>query len=112
MYAGEPAQLDFAGAREPDTYLPSVAIAGAFARYQAAFFQAVDQTYGAVMADEKVFGQVANGGLAGFVERFDGQHHLVLLRFQSLDAGGLFAEMQELPNLIAKVGQFPVIGGG
>ena len=104
MHAGEPAQLNFAGAREPNTYLPAIAITGALARYQAAFFQAVDQTDGAVMADEKMLGEAANGGLAVFVKGFDGQHHLVLLRFQSFDAGGLFAEMQELANLITKVG--------
>jgi hypothetical protein len=112
MHAGKPAQFDFAGAREAHAYLPAVAIAGAFARYQAAFFEAIDETHGAVMADEKVLGQAANGGLARFVKGFDGQHHLMLLRFQSFDAGGLFAEVQKLSNLIAKVGQRPVIGGG
>jgi len=92
MRVRQPMQLAFAGRREFHPNRAAVRV-GAGARDEAALFQAVEQAHGAVMADQQVFGQGADGGTGALVERADGEQHLMLLRLQSLGAGRLLAEM-------------------
>jgi hypothetical protein len=68
--------------------------------------QPVYQPNSAVMPEQKPFRQITNTG--GFrLARLDREHQLVLLRFNSRATGRFFAEMEELADLMAKLGQGP-----
>ncbi len=73
------------------------------------FFQPVNQAYGAMVADEELLRQMADGWAGVVVHRLDGQKHLILLRFQTFGPGSLFAEVEEFPNLITEVRQGPIV---
>ena len=72
--------------------------------------QPIGQTHGAVMADLQPLGHFADGDPTAAWKALDGQHRLVLLRGETRGASGVFAEMQELPQCVAELGQRLVVG--
>lgn len=73
----------------------------------AAFYKAVNEFDRAVMAEAKLLRERSNRGTAAFRQAFDCEKNLVLLRLDSLGAGRFFAEMQELPDTVTKLGKPP-----
>jgi|SRR5579862_489918 len=69
-----------------------------------ASLQPVDQTNGAVVPEQKTLREIANAGWFR-LHRLDRQHQLVLLWFHSRAPGRLFAEVQELADLMTKLSQ-------
>ena len=73
----------------------------------AAFHKAIYQFDGAVMAKAKLLRKCGDGGTAVPWQSFDGQQYLVLLRFKSLGAGCILAEVQELTDTVTELGKAP-----
>lgn len=72
-------------------------------------FEAAAEFDGGVMADLQPLGQGADCGRRPTRQPLDRQQCLVLLRLDAGGARGLFAEIQEAPDLIAKLRERPVI---
>ena len=105
MHSRQVPQFGFAFPGQVNGYLSPIAIAGATALDQMALFQPVKQANGAVMANQEMSCKTANRRSVIVGEGLDGQQHLVLVRFQSLGASGLFTEVQEFPNLVAEIAE-------
>ena len=65
-----------------------------------------------VMLQLEPLGEVADRGIFPVGEALQGEHQLMLLRFQSRRVGGLLAEMYEAPDLEAKRRQRPIFLNG
>src|SRR5579872_5784200 len=61
------------------------------------------------MLQLQALSKVANSGLFPFRQTFEGQHHLMLLRFNTGSTRYLIAEMKKAANLITYFGQRPVL---
>jgi len=70
---------------------------------------AVNQFHGAVVADLQPLCQCADAGLDPLGKSANGEQQLVLLGIDTGGAGGLLAEREELPDLVPKFGQGPII---
>jgi hypothetical protein len=90
--------------------LPAV-VGGSHAIHQAPSFHPVEESHGAVVADEKPFRQFAYSGSQRLIGRANRQHQLMLLGFQFLSLGGFFTEMQESSQLIAELSQRLIVFG-
>jgi hypothetical protein len=109
--AGEPAQAGRSFGRKADADLAAI-VCAADPFDQAAGGEAVDQPDGAVVANQKVIGELADGGAFGLIEPLNGEEDLVLLRLEAFGAGGLLAEMDETADEKAEPAEGPVIGPG
>lgn len=74
--------------------------------------QPISQAHGAVMANLQPLGQFADGNPVAARKALNGQHRLVSLRGEAHGASGVFAEMQELPQRVAELGERFVFGLG
>jgi len=99
----------FSTGRERQIDLPAIRRPG-FARDQAFRHQAVRQFHGAVVAHPQSLGQLADGEAVAARKSFDCQERLVLLRREAGALGGLFAEMQKLPQGVAERREGFVLG--
>jgi hypothetical protein len=97
--AGEALQFSHALGSEADADLPPV-LGIAYALHATPFRQAVDESNRAVVLDEQVVRQHADGGPGGFLDAQDGQHELVLLGLEAFFAGGSLAEVKKFPYLV------------
>src|SRR5215469_11744903 len=96
---------------QANAYLSPIVHTPANSLDQLALLQPVEQTHGAVMADQQVSCQTTNRWAVAASQGFDGQQHLVLVGLQSLGAGGVFAEVEESPNLEAEIAEGSIITG-
>jgi hypothetical protein len=80
------------------------------ANHQPLGFHPSHQLYSAVMADLQAFRKVADADLVPCGHTLHRQQQLVLLRFDADFRSSVFAEGQETPYLIAKLGQGSVVG--
>ncbi len=71
--------------------------------------QPVCQFNRAVMLDLQALGKQADGGVRGSRQSFDGQQRLVLLRFDSGSARGLFAQVLEAPDFITELRERAIV---
>jgi hypothetical protein len=71
--------------------------------------EAVDELNCAVMLDLQPFGQHSDGCFPEFRQAPECQQSLMLLRFEPGRARGLFAEIQEAPDLVPKSGERLII---
>jgi len=104
-------QNDLARFRQLHLHLPSILrVSGSFD--EAAAGKTVDQADCAVMANQKVGSQFADGWALGPGERPNREQHLMLLRFEPFLPGGVLAKMQKPPDLIAEIskGSIVVVG--
>lgn len=62
------------------------------------------------MPDKQALRERAYIWTTAIIQRPDSQHHLMLLWLQSLQARGLFTEVQKAADLISEIGQGPKIG--
>jgi hypothetical protein len=90
--------------------------AGVFLAFLTAYVtsggKTIDQFNRAVMADLKAFSQIADTGTGVGGEALQGEEELVLTRFETGGARGLFAEMKKTANLVTQFCQRFVIGLG
>lgn len=93
--------LAFRCKREQD--LASV-ILGALALDISTVFQSVYQLYRTVMLDLHPVRQFANPWPHAFGNALDRQHHLILAALQASTLDCAFAEVEELSNLVPKLG--------
>lgn len=91
-------------AGEFNNNLPSILV-GANAAHQFFQHQPVDQSHSTVMLQLQSLRQLSDGHPIAPGETFDGQQSLMLLRCEPGGMGRLFAEMNELPQRIAKCRQ-------
>jgi hypothetical protein len=76
---------------------------------EAMLLEAIDQADGAVMTDEQLFGNLADGRAVIAFPRANGQQHLMLLGFEAFFAGGGFAELEEAADQETKARERAVI---
>lgn len=69
----------------------------------------VDEPDGTVVTDEKLLGELPNGGLESIARPLDRKQGLVLLGSKPVSPGGRLAENQELPDVVPEVSQQLVI---
>ena len=70
----------------------------------------VDQPHGAVMAQQQIPGDVADGGTLPAIMPPDGQQELVLRRCQPRPLSLLFAPVQKAPQADPELEEAPVVG--
>ena len=108
MSAGEPLQNGGAfGRQSHGGVAPVVRPAGT--HRQSALFQPIDQPDGAMVSNEQMLCQGCDVGTLVRFETADGQHHLVLLRFETFVTRGVLAKVQEAADLKAKVGESSIL---
>ncbi len=107
----EPFENAPAAEREADAHLAPVVGRG-LAAHHAELREAVDHAYGAMVLDEHLRGEVADGEEAGTLVRAHHEQRLVLLLGESDAFGRPLAERQELPQLVAERGEHRVLGSG
>ena len=71
--------------------------------------QPVRQLYNRVMPQDQPAGQLADGGPLSRGQPLERQQRLMVLRFKIVLSGLYLAEMKELPELVSKLRQIPVI---
>jgi hypothetical protein len=72
--------------------------------------QPVDEFDRAVMLNLHSLGEIDNASLFGWRFSLDGEHQLMVLRFDACNASGFFAEVEKAADLIAKLRQSLVVG--
>ena len=106
---GQFAKHLFALGSKPQQHLTPV-IARPASPHQASGGKPVHQFDGAVVLDLQPLSQGSNSGAQSVRQSLEGQHQLVLLRFQPHFPRCLFAEVKKAANLIAQFGQGLVVG--
>ena len=109
MPHGQFAKYFFAFRSQPQQDLATV-IPRTASPHQASGGKAVYQFDRAVVLQLQSLGQRSNRRVQPVGQSLEGQHQLVLLRFQPHFPRCLFAEVKEAANLVAQFGQRPVIG--
>ena len=80
-------------------------------RDRASLLQAVYQLHRAVMLNEQSRGEFADCRFGAFRQAMYRKQQLMLLRLKAMLFRRGFAEMKELPDLSAELGQVPVLSG-
>ena len=106
--AGKALQYSCAFRCEPNSGVSAVA-GPSRANRQAAIFQPVDQANGTMVSNEQMRRQGRDVRPLVRFQPADGQHHLMLLRFQTFGARGLLARVQKAADLEAKVGESAIL---
>lgn len=100
----EPVQQRLSKGRQPDQNFAMIFIAGS-ALQGSAFDQSINQLYRTVMPKTQLLRDRRHRRTCAAGETLDGKQKLVLLRFNSLGTGGIFAEVQEFPDTVTELGQ-------
>src|SRR4051812_43364259 len=103
MRDGQFSQVPSSKSRQGDENAAPIVL-GRMALGQPGFLQSVHQTYGALCRDLKLLRQLSHSYVIASGKTFDPQQRLILLRRQRVSPGGLLAEMQKLPHLVAEGG--------
>ena len=68
-------------------------------------FESVEQFHGAVVPKAQLAGEGGHGGAGALGKPFQGKEKLMLLWFDSPGTGGVFTEVQELPDTMTELCQ-------
>lgn len=103
---------NFAASRGEGEMDPAAVFRVLTASHQPLFHQAVHKAHRAVMPDLEAVGKIGHRDGVRAGKPADHEQRLVVLRGHAGGAGGLFAEMKELPQGVAKAGEGFVFGLG
>jgi hypothetical protein len=78
-----------------------------FASKGATLHKAINEFDCAVVTETELLRKRGDGGTAALRQPLDCEENLMLLGFNSLGTGRLFAEAQELPDTVTELGETP-----